>query len=76
LRFLFFLSYIAGVGGAEKKLPRGGLGTWKGEKPKGASRPVVVKGKPVGDVVLEERPSCLSRDFEQTGGRKYYVSLF
>ena len=30
-----------------KKLARGGLGTWKGGKPKGASRSVVVKGKPV-----------------------------
>jgi prevent-host-death family protein len=38
-----------------KKLARGGLGTWSGGKPKGASRPVVIKGKPVGDIVLEER---------------------
>jgi prevent-host-death family protein len=38
-----------------KKLARTGLGTWRGGKPKGASRPVVVKGKPVGDIVLEER---------------------
>jgi prevent-host-death family protein len=38
-----------------KKLARTGLGTWKGEKPKGASRSVVVKGKPVGDIVLDER---------------------
>ena len=38
-----------------KKLARGGLGTWRGGKPKGASRSVVVKGKPVGDIVLEER---------------------
>jgi prevent-host-death family protein len=38
-----------------KKLTRSGLGTWKGGKPKGASRSIVVKGKPVGDIVLEER---------------------
>jgi prevent-host-death family protein len=38
-----------------KELARSGLGTWRGGKPKGASRPVVVKGKPVGDIVLEER---------------------
>lgn len=38
-----------------KKLARSGLGTWRGGKPKGASRSVVVKGKPVGDIVIEER---------------------
>ena len=38
-----------------KKLARSGLGTWKGGKPKGASRSVVVKGKPVADIVLKER---------------------
>jgi len=38
-----------------KRLARSGLGTWRGGKPKGASRCVVVKGKPVGDIVLEER---------------------
>ena len=38
-----------------KKLARSGLGTWRGGKPKGASRSIVVKGKPVGDIVLEER---------------------
>jgi prevent-host-death family protein len=38
-----------------KKLARSGLGTWRGGKPEGASRSVVVKGKPVGDIVLEER---------------------
>jgi len=42
---------------AEKlqKLARSGLGTWRGGKPKGASRSVVVKGKPVADIVLKER---------------------
>ncbi len=38
-----------------KKLARDGLGTWRGGKPKGASRPVVIKGKPVAEIVLEER---------------------
>jgi prevent-host-death family protein len=38
-----------------KKLTRSGLGTWRGGKPRGASRSVVVKGKSVGDIVLEER---------------------
>lgn len=38
-----------------KRLARSGLGTWKGGKPKGASRSIVIKGKPVGDIVLEER---------------------
>ena len=32
-----------------------GVGTWKGGKPKGASRPVVIKGKPLSQIVLEER---------------------
>jgi len=42
---------------AEKlqKLARSGLGTWRGGKPKGASRSVVIKGKPVADIVLEDR---------------------
>jgi len=38
-----------------KTLARSGLGTWKGGKPKGASRSVLVKGKPVGDIVIEDR---------------------
>jgi prevent-host-death family protein len=41
--------------GKLKQLARSGLGTWRGGKPKGASRPIVAKGKPVGDIVLEER---------------------
>jgi len=42
---------------AEKlqKLARSGLGTWRGGKPKGASRSIVIKGKPVADIVLKER---------------------
>jgi prevent-host-death family protein len=38
-----------------RKLASGGIGTWRGGKPKGASRPVRVKGKPVSDIVLEDR---------------------
>lgn len=36
-------------------LSRKGIGSWKGGKPKGASRPVTVKGKPVSQIVIEER---------------------
>ena len=36
-------------------LSRKGIGSWKGGKPKGASRKVTVKGKPVSKIVLEER---------------------
>jgi prevent-host-death family protein len=32
-----------------------GIGSWKGGKPKGASRPVVIKGKPLSQIVIEER---------------------
>ena len=38
-----------------KELARRGLGSWKGGKPKGASRRIVATGKPVGDIVLEDR---------------------
>ena len=38
-----------------QKLARSGLGTWRGGKPKGASRSVLIKGKTVADIVLEER---------------------
>ncbi len=41
--------------GKLKKLVQAGLGTWRGGKPKGASRSVVIKGKPVAEIVLEER---------------------
>ncbi len=40
---------------ALKKLAASGLGSWKGGKPKGASRLIVVKGKPVAEIVIEER---------------------
>lgn len=36
-------------------LSRKGIGSWKGGKPKGASRSVTVKGKPVSQIVIEER---------------------
>ncbi|MGH7827945.1 MAG: type II toxin-antitoxin system Phd/YefM family antitoxin [Candidatus Binatia bacterium] len=38
-----------------RELSRKGVGSWKGGKPKGGSRPVVVKGKPVSQIVVEER---------------------
>jgi len=38
-----------------RELSRKGIGSWKGGKPKGASRPVTVKGKPISLIVLEER---------------------
>jgi prevent-host-death family protein len=38
-----------------RELSRKGVGSWKGGKPKGASRPAVVKGKPVSQIVLEDR---------------------
>ena len=37
------------------ELCRKGIGSWKGGKPKGASRPVVIKGKPLSQIVIEER---------------------
>ena len=37
------------------ELSRKGIGLWKGGKPKGASRQVVVKGKPVSQIIIEER---------------------
>jgi len=38
-----------------RELSRKGIGSWRGGKPKGASRPVTVKGKPISRIVLEER---------------------
>ncbi len=38
-----------------RELTRKGIGSWKGGKPKGASRQVAVKGKPISQIVLEER---------------------
>jgi prevent-host-death family protein len=38
-----------------RELAQKGIGSWKGTKPKGASKRVRVKGKPVSQIVLEER---------------------
>ncbi len=38
-----------------RELSRKGIGSWRGGKPKGASRPITVKGKPISRIVLEER---------------------
>jgi prevent-host-death family protein len=38
-----------------RELTRKGIGTWKGGKPKGVSRPVIIKGKPLSQIVIEDR---------------------
>ena len=38
-----------------RDLTRKGIASWKGGKPKGASRRFAVKGKPVSQMVLEDR---------------------
>lgn len=38
-----------------KELARKGFGSWKGGKPKGGSRSVAVRGKPVSQIVIEDR---------------------
>ena len=38
-----------------RELTRKGIGSWRGGKPKGASRPVIIKGKTISQIVLEER---------------------
>jgi prevent-host-death family protein len=38
-----------------RELSRKGIGTWKGGKPRGGSRSVVIKGKPVSQIIVEER---------------------
>jgi prevent-host-death family protein len=38
-----------------RELSRKGIGSWKGGKPKGGSRSVVVKGRPVSQIVIDER---------------------
>lgn len=40
---------------AMRDLAGKGVGSWKGGKPRGASRPVVVKGKPISQIVLDDR---------------------
>jgi len=38
-----------------RELAQKGIGSWRGTKPKGASKRVTVKGKPVSQIILEER---------------------
>jgi len=38
-----------------RELAGRGIGSWGGGKPKGASRPVIIKGKPISRIVLEDR---------------------
>jgi prevent-host-death family protein len=38
-----------------RELSRKGIGTWKGGKPRGGTRSAVVKGKPVSQIVVDER---------------------
>jgi prevent-host-death family protein len=38
-----------------RELSRKGIGSWRGGKPKGGSRSVAVKGKPVSQIVIDER---------------------
>jgi prevent-host-death family protein len=38
-----------------RELSRKGIGTWKGGKPRGGSRSAVIKGKPVSQIVVDER---------------------
>jgi prevent-host-death family protein len=38
-----------------RELSQKGIGTWKGGKPRGGSRSVVVKGKPVSQIIVDER---------------------
>jgi len=40
---------------AVQELVARGVGSLKGGKPKGIPRPVVIKGKPVSEIVIEER---------------------
>ncbi len=38
-----------------RHLARAGLVSWSGGKPRGSARPIVVRGKPVSESVLEDR---------------------
>jgi prevent-host-death family protein len=38
-----------------RELARKGIGTWKGGEPRGGSRSLAVKGKPVSQIVIHER---------------------
>lgn len=38
-----------------RELAQRGVGSWKGGKPTGASRPVVIRGKTLSEIILEDR---------------------
>jgi antitoxin (DNA-binding transcriptional repressor) of toxin-antitoxin stability system len=38
-----------------RELTRKGIGSWKGGKPRGGSRSLAVKWKPVSQIVMDER---------------------
>jgi prevent-host-death family protein len=38
-----------------RELAQRGVGSWKGGKPRGATHRVVIKGKPVSEIILEDR---------------------
>lgn len=40
---------------AAREMVAKGLATWNGGKPKGSARPVRARGKPVSEIVLEDR---------------------
>lgn len=40
---------------AAEELTRKGFGSWRGGKPKGSSRRVMIKGEPISQIVLEDR---------------------
>jgi len=50
---------LPSAGGHSKEIMEGlarqGLGIWNGGKPRGARRPVTVRGKPLSETVLEDR---------------------
>ena len=38
-----------------RELAQRGVGSWKGGKPRGASRPVAIRGKTLSEIILEDR---------------------
>lgn len=40
---------------AAHELTKRGFGSWRGGKPKGSSRRVVIKGEPISQLVLDDR---------------------
>lgn len=53
------IAYITPAGNAEYdgviNLVREGKASWSGKKPSGSKKPVKVSGKPVSQIILEER---------------------